>query len=238
MDHLAQLQTRDLKRWDCLGNILILGEWLTPIASSMIPLVFTIAAGNTAIIILPFKTPNVAEGLKVVIGSSVDIEAFAAFAPVSERSKMGLISELSGTLFQGIVCQDTAVLAHIESIGVQTQKKVFDMPSHLAGLTPVIITRNSDIRQAAQQLARSRVSKLTERCCTCPSYVLVDEFVMEDLLQSLEAAVEDSLSPSNSSKSKQSSTSSQKPEKEWDNKGVSPMEFRGIEISVGSRQSM
>ncbi|KAF4626813.1 hypothetical protein G7Y89_g11341 [Cudoniella acicularis] len=206
--------TSSLKKWDCLGNILIVGESPAPIASSIIPLIFTIAAGNTAIIILPFETPSVAKVLKAVIKSSVDVEAFAAFAPTSEHSKMELISELSGTKFHGLVCQDTAFLAHIESIGLQTQKKVLLVRSQLAGLMPVIITRHADIRRAAQQLTRCKVSKLTEGCRTCPSYVLVDD----------------------SSKSKQPSTTSLNAEKEWDDKGRSQLEFGEMKISVGSRQ--
>jgi len=91
VEYLPSLGKNSWENRDCLGNILIIGENTAPIALSIIPLAFAIAAGNTALVILPFETPNVTVTLQKIIRLSIDVEAFAAFAPTSEENTKTLI---------------------------------------------------------------------------------------------------------------------------------------------------
>lgn len=193
-ERLPQNGQDHLDRSQPLGTVLILADECVPLARSVLPLIYAVAAGNTPILVLHPSVKPFSNHLEhLICTSGVDQEAVGILNPKSAEERDEIIQHLSQYLIHGVVPQsssdaDSLTRSGFPQVGLRTS-----VINGIPGPIVTIVTRHAQVADATTDLARAIVYGLHQR----QAIVIVDEFVLESfgaaLRQSLPTLTDTSL---------------------------------------------
>ncbi|OBT64246.1 hypothetical protein VE03_06888 [Pseudogymnoascus sp. 23342-1-I1] len=182
-EYLPRLGRGSSEQWRPLGNTLIIGEPRLPISTSIIPLSIAVATGNTTLLILPYKTSSMTKMLEKIIKAALDTEACGLIMVSTPQARLEVVEELLKFGIHNVVGFDEQLFQHIHKM------KTCALNTNLLRqvTTPMlaIVTRNACLEIAAKDLFNTVFSWLKGASYTCPSFVLIDEFVLGRFLDIL-----------------------------------------------------
>ena len=189
LEYDIEKSTSDVTLRTALGNVLIVGEDSSPIAQAVAPLCVAVAEGNSAVLLLSPTTPETSALLLEILNRSLDVEAVVTLWPSTEIDWSNTIDSFREQPFDGIVVQKSSTRATIESLAFYEKSPHLRVIYHAPDLSVVIVTRNADIPKAAQSVAQAKFSFYSGPSATRPRIVLIDEFVLDQFLTSLEKSL-------------------------------------------------
>lgn len=163
------------------GNALIIAPWNFPVNLSLGPLIYAIAAGNTAIIKPSELTPHTSALLKEIIETLFDEKEVAVINGGVEVSTALLKLKFDHIFFTGsprvgkIVME--AAAKHLTSVTLE-----------LGGKSPTIIDRGMDLNLAAKRIAWAKWIN-NGQTCIAPDYVLVHRSDLDAFITLLEEKI-------------------------------------------------
>lgn len=165
---------RSMVIYQPLGVVGIITPWNYPIYLSIAPLAGTLGAGNRAIIRMSKNTPETAKTLQSMIR-----ECFK-----EDHVALMTADEGSGSAFSE-KSWDHLVFTGSTAVGRQVMRaassNLTPVTLELGGKSPVIISQNFPMKDAAERIAFGKVFNMGQTC-VAPDYILcprtrVDEFV-------------------------------------------------------------
>ena len=157
-----------------LGVCLVIGAWNYPYQLSLSPLVAAVAAGNT-VVLKPSEIPAATSAaMAQMINENfppelmVVVEGGVAETTALLEEKFDKIFFTGSTAVGSIVYQ--AAARHLTPVTLE-----------LGGKSPAIVTRNSNLKDAAKRIIWAKFLNAGQTCIA-PDYILVDEAVKDALL--------------------------------------------------------
>ncbi|KAF1808146.1 hypothetical protein P152DRAFT_517752 [Eremomyces bilateralis CBS 781.70] len=171
----------DLDRYSALGNVLILADPFLPLASSIIPLACSIAAGNSTMVLLPAATPTFSkELLEVFKQSSLDAEATAIVFPESKEDAVNILATLKHSRFNGIVPQLEEHLTIFRESEFLLATPTLRVLSSVPEASIVVVTRHAQVRNATEEILQAQSVQPTLGPSSTTPIFLIDEFVLRE----------------------------------------------------------
>jgi aldehyde dehydrogenase (NAD+) len=157
-----------------LGVCLVIGAWNYPYQLSLVPLVNAMAAGNT-VVLKPSEIPAATSAaMASLINENFPSEYLFVVEGGVEVSTSLLQQKFDKIFFTG----STAVGKIVYEAAA---KHLTPVTLELGGKSPAIITRNSNLKDAAKRLVWAKYLNSGQTCIT-PDYLLVDESIKDELL--------------------------------------------------------
>ncbi|MEL7118122.1 MAG: aldehyde dehydrogenase family protein [Bacteroidota bacterium] len=184
---LALVGTRSYVLPEPKGLTLILAPWNYPLNTALIPLVYSIAAGNAVILKPSEMTPATSSYIKTMFNKLFD-EGEIAIIEGGVSVSQHLLSlpfnhiHFTGSTRVGKIVMKAAA-EHLTSVTLE-----------LGGKSPAIIDRELNIKEAAEKLAWGKFFN-GGQTCIAPDYALVHEAVVDDLIKELKNAITNMYDP-------------------------------------------
>ena len=169
-------------KYESKGNILIIGPWNYPFQLAIYPLVYAIAAGNTAIIKPSEFSSNPANAISIMIKE--------------------LFDENEVAVVEGGIPEATALLAlpfnHIHFTGspkvgkivmVAAAKNLTAVTLELGGKSPVIIDGSTNLNSTAEKVCWGKTLN-SGQTCIAPDFALVQENALDGFVEGFKRACE------------------------------------------------
>ncbi|MGO2011760.1 MAG: coniferyl aldehyde dehydrogenase [Pseudoalteromonas sp.] len=158
------------------GVVGIIAPWNYPIQLALVPLITALAAGNRIMLKLSEFTHYTNQVLKRIFTDELDehcsiIEGGAHTAEQFSQLPFGHL------FFTGSTVVGRHVMAAASS-------NLTPVTLELGGKSPVIVTKDADINQAAKAILFGKMANAGQ-ICVAPDYVLVDEAMYQPLLDAL-----------------------------------------------------
>lgn len=179
---LSMLGSSSYYIYEPKGVCLIISPWNFPFNLTFGPLISAIAAGNTAIIKPSEMTPNSSTLMAKMINDLFDEDEVALVEGEVETSTELLKLPFNHIFFTGspnvgkIVM--TAAAKHLTSITLE-----------LGGKSPTIIDKTANIKEAAKKIVWGKFLNAGQ-ICVSPDYILIDERVKSEFIDSCKRWVE------------------------------------------------
>ncbi|MCA0152676.1 aldehyde dehydrogenase family protein [Winogradskyella vincentii] len=179
---LSMLGSSSYYIYEPKGVCLIISPWNFPFNLTFGPLISAIAAGNTAIIKPSEMTPNSSALMATIIKHIFDEEEVALVEGEVETSTELLKLPFNHIFFTGspnvgkIVM--TAAAKHLASVTLE-----------LGGKSPTIIDKTANIKQATKKVVWGKFLNAGQ-ICVSPDYILVDERVKSEFIDSCKQWIE------------------------------------------------
>ena len=165
-----------------LGVTLIISSWNYPYQLSLAPIIAAIAAGNT-IILKPSEISSQTSGVMASILNE-------AFDPNFLKVIQGGVQETTELLKQKF---DKIFFTGSTSVGKIIYKAAAEhltpVTLELGGKSPVIITKDANIKMAAKRIVWGKFLNAGQTCIA-PDYLYVDAQISESLLKALTKEIE------------------------------------------------
>ena len=169
-------------KYESKGNILIIGPWNYPFQLAIYPLVYAIAAGNTAIIKPSEFSSNTANAISIMIKE--------------------LFDENEVAVVEGGIPEATALLAlpfnHIHFTGSPkvgkivmeaAAKNLTAVTLELGGKSPVIIDGSPNLNSTAEKVCWGKTLN-SGQTCIAPDFALVQENALDGFVEGFKRACE------------------------------------------------
>ena len=169
-------------KYESKGNILIIGPWNYPFQLAIYPLVYAIAAGNTAIIKPSEFSSNTANAISIMIKE--------------------LFDENEVAVVEGGIPEATALLAlpfnHIHFTGSPkvgkivmeaAAKNLTAVTLELGGKSPVIIDGSTNLNSTAEKVCWGKTLN-SGQTCIAPDFALVQENALDGFVEGFKRACE------------------------------------------------
>ena len=169
-------------KYESKGNILIIGPWNYPFQLAIYPLVYAIAAGNTAIIKPSEFSSNTANAISIMIKE--------------------LFDESEVAVVEGGIPEATALLAlpfnHIHFTGSPkvgkivmeaAAKNLTAVTLELGGKSPVIIDGSTNLNSTAEKVCWGKTLN-SGQTCIAPDFALVQENALDGFVEGFKRACE------------------------------------------------
>ena len=169
-------------KYESKGNILIIGPWNYPFQLAIYPLVYAIAAGNTAIIKPSEFSSNTANAISIMIKE--------------------LFDENEVAVVEGGIPEATALLAlpfnHIHFTGSPKVGKIImeaaaknltAVTLELGGKSPVIIDGSTNLNSTAEKVCWGKTLN-SGQTCIAPDFALVQENALDGFVEGFKRACE------------------------------------------------
>ena len=169
-------------KYESKGNILIIGPWNYPFQLAIYPLVYAIAAGNTAIIKPSEFSSNTANAISIMIKE--------------------LFDENEVAVVEGGIPEATALLAlpfnHIHFTGSPkvgkivmeaAAKNLTAVTLELGGKSPVIIDGSTNLNSTAEKVCWGKTLN-SGQTCIAPDFALVQENALDGFVEGFKIACE------------------------------------------------
>lgn len=164
------------------GTVLVITPWNYPFNLSMIPLIGSIAAGNTTIVKLNENTKQINEVIKEMMARSFDYCYISVVDGDVNESK-----ELVNLNFDHIFFTGSS------STGVEVMKaaanNLVPVTLELGGKCPVIIDHETNLQDAADKIIWAKMLN-SGQTCIAPDHVFVPKYLKENLIEHLIVAIE------------------------------------------------
>src|SRR5271156_4885050 len=178
---MSQLPGRGWVEYEPYGTVLIIGAWNFPFALTLGPAVGAIAAGNTLVLKPSEVAPASSALMAELVPRYLDNDAIAVIEGDGAVSQELIAQGFDHLLFTG---------------GTEIGRKVYEgAASHLTpvtlelgGKSPVIVSKDADIKVAAKRIAWTKLIN-SGQICVAPDYVLADAKIRDELVQKIEQAI-------------------------------------------------
>ncbi|HWE57235.1 MAG TPA: aldehyde dehydrogenase family protein [Acidimicrobiales bacterium] len=178
---LALMGGKASYRYEPLGVVLVIGPWNYPFYLCLGPMIGALAAGNCVILKPSEHAPTSSATMARLIPQYLDPDAVAVVegeAQVTQdliEARMDHIFFTGGTEIGRKVMQ--AAAPHLTPVTLE-----------LGGKSPAIVTRDADVEVAARRILWGKLFN-SGQTCLAPDYVLVDNQVKTELVDRLQASL-------------------------------------------------
>ena len=178
---MSQLPGRGWVEYEPYGTVLIIGAWNFPFALTLGPAVGAIAAGNTLVLKPSEVAPASSALMAELVPRYLDNDAIAVIEGDGAVSQELIAQGFDHLLFTG---------------GTEIGRKVYEgAASHLTpvtlelgGKSPVIVSKDADIKVAAKRIAWTKLIN-SGQICIAPDYVLAEAPIRDQLIDEIQKAV-------------------------------------------------
>jgi len=178
---MSQLPGRGWVEYEPYGTVLIIGAWNFPFALTLGPAVGAIAAGNTVVLKPSEVAPASSALMAELVPRYLDPDAIAVIEGDGAVSQELIAQGFDHLLFTG---------------GTEIGRKVYEgAASHLTpvtlelgGKSPVIVSKDADIKVAAKRIAWTKLIN-SGQICIAPDYVLAEAPIRDQLIDEIQKAV-------------------------------------------------
>jgi len=178
---MSQLPGRGWVEYEPYGTVLIIGAWNFPFALTLGPAVGAIAAGNTLVLKPSEVAPASSALMAELVPRYLDTDAIAVIEGDGAVSQELIAQGFDHLLFTG---------------GTEIGRKVYEgAASHLTpvtlelgGKSPVIVSKDADIKVAAKRIAWTKLIN-SGQICIAPDYVLAEAPIRDQLIDEIQKAV-------------------------------------------------
>ncbi|QQQ87307.1 aldehyde dehydrogenase family protein [Peptacetobacter hiranonis] len=159
------------------GVCLILSPWNYPFQLALMPLIGSIAAGNTSILKLSEISPFTSGIVREIIGEIFDEEYIAVFSGEADEAINLIESDIDFIFYTGNPKIGASVA---ESAG----RRLIPCVLELGGKSPCIIDRKADLDNAAKKIVWGKLMNAGQTC-VAPDYIIADRLVFLELRDKL-----------------------------------------------------
>lgn len=167
--------------YEARGVVLILGPWNFPFHLCFEPLIYAIAAGNSAIVKPSELTPATSAIVTRIIRELFDESEVAVFEGGADVATLLLAQPFDHIFMTGSPKVGKIVMA-------AAAKNLASVTLELGGKNPAIIDRNTDMEKAAYQIMLSRIMNAGQVCLSI-DYVLAPSESIEVISRKMVDAV-------------------------------------------------
>ena len=159
------------------GVCLILSPWNYPFQLALMPLIGSIAAGNTGILKLSEISPFTSGVVREIVEEVFDEEYVAVFSGEAEEAINLIESDVDFIFYTGNPKIGASVA---ESAG----RRLIPCVLELGGKSPCIIDRKADLDNAAKKIVWGKFMNAGQTC-VAPDYIIADRLVFLELRDKL-----------------------------------------------------
>lgn len=159
------------------GVCLILSPWNYPFQLALMPLIGSIAAGNTSILKLSEISPFTSGVVREIVEEVFDEEYVAVFSGEAEEAINLIESDIDFIFYTGNPKIGASVA---ESAG----RRLIPCVLELGGKSPCIIDRKADLDNAAKKIVWGKFMNAGQTC-VAPDYIIADRLVFLELRDKL-----------------------------------------------------
>lgn len=159
------------------GVCLILSPWNYPFQLALMPLIGSIAAGNTNILKLSEISPFTSGVVREIVEEVFDEEYVAVFSGEAEEAINLIESDVDFIFYTGNPKIGASVA---ESAG----RRLIPCVLELGGKSPCIIDRKADLDNAAKKIVWGKFMNAGQTC-VAPDYIIADRLVFLELRDKL-----------------------------------------------------
>lgn len=159
------------------GVCLILSPWNYPFQLALMPLIGSIAAGNTSILKLSEISSFTSGIVREIIGEIFDEEYVAVFSGEAEEAINLIESDIDFIFYTGNPKIGASVA---ESAG----RRLIPCVLELGGKSPCIIDRKADLDNTAKKIVWGKFMNAGQTC-VAPDYIIADRLVFLELRDKL-----------------------------------------------------
>jgi aldehyde dehydrogenase (NAD+) len=178
---LSQLPGRGWVEHEPYGTVLIIGAWNFPFALTLGPAAGAIAAGNTVVLKPSEVAPASSALMAELVPRYLDTDAIAVIEGDGAVSQQLIAQGFDHLLFTG---------------GTEIGRKVYEgaaahltpVTLELGGKSPVIVSKDADIKVAAKRIAWTKLIN-SGQICIAPDYVLAEAPIRDQLVDEIQKAV-------------------------------------------------
>lgn len=182
ISNLANFPSRSYVFPEPLGNTLIIGAWNYPYQLSLVPVVTSLAAGNT-VILKPSELPQHTSSIMAkLINENFPSNYFRVVEGGIKESSALLEQKFDKIFFTG----STAVGKIVYQAAA---KHLTPVTLELGGKSPTFILKDCNIKLTAQRIVWAKFLNAGQTC-VAPDYILVDKSIEEKLLKALKKEIE------------------------------------------------
>lgn len=166
-----------------LGNILVIGAWNYPYQLSLSPIVAAMAAGNCCIVKPSEIAENTMKAMVHLINENFPPEYVFAFEGGVDET-----TELLQLKFDKIFFTGSTKVGKI--VYEAASKQLTPVTLELGGKSPVIVTKEANLEVAARRIVWGKFLNAGQTC-VAPDYLLVQESVQEQFLETLRKYIQE-----------------------------------------------
>lgn len=182
ISNLANFPSRSYVFPEPLGNTLIIGAWNYPYQLSLVPVVTSLAAGNT-VILKPSELPQHTSSIMAkLINENFPSNYFRVIEGGIKESSALLEQKFDKIFFTG----STAVGKIVYQAAA---KHLTPVTLELGGKSPTFILKDCNIKLTAQRIVWAKFLNAGQTC-VAPDYILVDKSIEEKILKALKKEIE------------------------------------------------
>ena len=159
------------------GVCLILSPWNYPFQLALMPLIGSIAAGNTSILKLSEISPFTSGVVREIVEEVFDEEYVAVFSGEAEEAINLIESDIDFIFYTGNPKIGASVA---ESAG----RRLIPCVLELGGKSPCIVDRKADLDNAAKKIVWGKFMNAGQTC-VAPDYIIADRLVFLELRDKL-----------------------------------------------------
>ncbi len=159
------------------GVCLILSPWNYPFQLALMPLIGSIAAGNTSILKLSEISPFTSGIVREIIEEIFDEEYIAVFSGEADEAINLIESDIDFIFYTGNPKIGASVA---ESAG----RRLIPCVLELGGKSPCIIDRKADLDNAAKKIVWGKFMNAGQTC-VAPDYIIADRLVFLEIRDKL-----------------------------------------------------
>lgn len=165
-----------------LGNILVIGAWNYPIQLSLLPVVGSLAAGNTCILKPSEVALNTSNCIAKLINENFDEHYFKVIEGGIEETTTILQLKFDKIFYTGSTSVGKIVYE-------SAAKNLTPVTLELGGKSPVIVTQTANIEVAVKRIVWGKFLNAGQTC-VAPDYILVDDKITEKFINILIKQIE------------------------------------------------
>ncbi len=178
---LALMPGKGAYHYEPLGTVLIIGPWNYPFYLTLGPLIGALAAGNTVVIKPSEHAPATSAALARLIPEYLDADAVTVVEGEAQATVALIDTKLDHVFFTG----GTEIG---RKIAMACAPHLTPCTLELGGKSPVIVTKNADLKVAARRIAFGKLLN-SGQTCVAPDYLLVERSVREEFAELLTATI-------------------------------------------------
>ncbi|KAF5096561.1 hypothetical protein D0Z00_002745 [Geotrichum galactomycetum] len=165
------------------GTVLVISPWNYPIVLAVSPVIAAIAAGNSVVLKCSELCPNTSRLVIKILNTALDSEIFTGVTGAIPQSTVLLKEKFDKILYTG-----NSTVGRIVSRAAA--EHLTPVLLELGGKSPVIITKNADLKLAARRVLWGKQVNAGQTC-VAPDYILVDAAIKPKFIAELKKVYEE-----------------------------------------------
>ena len=163
------------------GVVLIIAPWNYPFQLTIDPLIYAIAAGNTAILKPSEMTPHTSAFMKKLLAKVFKEEEVAVFEGDAAVAQHLLKKKFDHIFFTGSPALGKIIMR-------AASEHLTPVTLELGGKSPTIVDETSNLQDAADKITHGKFLNCGQTCIA-PDYILVHESVKDELVANIKSKI-------------------------------------------------